>query len=101
MVNSSYRELKTKTYVLSLLDRDGKENKIEAIGIPTITDTGPAGEMSEIRKLFPEAPEEVFTRPIGKVDIMLGLPARRLHATTGITRQDLRLDRSSLGCGWG
>ena len=56
VVNSSYRELKTKTYVLTLLDRDGRENEIEAIGIPTITDTGPAGEMSEIRKLFPEAP---------------------------------------------
>ena len=99
VVNSSYRELKTKKYRLDLRAREMKENYIEVIGIPSITDTIPLGDITDLKNLFPNAPAEAFNRPTGAVDIMLGMPARELHATTGVVKGETRLDVSKFGCG--
>ena len=99
VVNSSYREFKTRVYTLSLIDRHMEEHVIEAVGMPSITDTNLPMDMSKFRNIFPEAPEEAFKRPSGKVDIMLGMPSRRLHAKTGTLRRGLRLDTSIFSCG--
>ena len=72
-VNPSYRERKAKTYVLTLLERDGGKNEIEAVGIPTITDTGLPFSDSNLRK---KAEEWNKTRPSEQ---NVSLPQKDLH----------------------
>ena len=62
----------TKLYKLTLTDRQGKLHEIQAIGIDSITDLPQQPGIQNLRRLFPQAPEEAFNHPTGEVDLLIG-----------------------------
>ena len=97
VVDSHYREMHTLMYNLALVDTKGKLRWIEALGIDTITDTGPPANMEEARIAFPDASESAFIRPVGPVDILIGMNERDLHSKERREVQKLRLSDTPLG----
>ena len=58
-----------------------------------------------MKHLFPQAPPEVWDRPSGPVDLLIGLDHRELQPAGGLARDgcavgSLRLSESRFGCGF-
>ena len=70
-----------------------------------ITEFDHGVDLNPIKHIFPQAPLEVWDRPQGPVDILLGLDNRHLQPAGGLERDGcavggLRLSESRFGCGW-
>jgi len=104
VVDGQYEEESTMLYQLALEDSAGARHVVEAIGMNSLTEVAPAPHVSSLAHLFPEMPPQAaaaFTRPHGRVDVMLGMRDRQLHATAcGLEVGRLRLCRSKFGAGW-
>ena len=62
-------------------------------------------DLTRIKYLFPKVPQDVWDRPSGPVDLLIGLDNRSLQPAGGLARDgcavgDLRLTESRFGCGW-
>merc|ERR1712055_292210 len=62
--------------------------------LPRDPDLGP------IKSLFSGYPQEMFHRPQGRVDLLLGLRNTRLHGKVVKELGDLRVLETTFGCGW-
>merc|ERR1712055_894245 len=62
--------------------------------LPRDPDLGP------IKSLFSGYPQEMFHRPQGRVDLLLGLRNTRLHGRVVKELGDLRVLETPFGCGW-
>ena len=100
VVDSQYRKRKTLAYKIAIIDRVGMEHWVFALGVDTITDANPPSNLKEARRMFPEAPAEVFRRPTGPVKVLLSMTERHLHSHGGEQVGGLRLSPTPLGCGW-
>jgi hypothetical protein len=84
-------------YTFNLVDRQGYAHTVRAVGINSISDTGPVPDMTPIRALFPGFPAATFRRPQGEVDVLLGMNNRRLHPNGVKDVEDLRMMKSRIG----
>ena len=92
-------------YEFNMEDRQGKLRPVRALGIEEITDIPEQPGIRDLKDLFPQAPDEAFERPQGKVDILIGANYRELQPAGGLERDGcqkdgLRLSESKFGCGW-
>ena len=69
----------TTLYTFNLVDNCGTVHTIQAYGIDRISDDSRALDLRKIRSLFPNAPSEVFNRPDGDIDILIGSMYKNLH----------------------
>jgi hypothetical protein len=97
VVGHAYARKESKMYTFTLVDRQGYEHTVRAVGINSISDTGPAPDMTPIQALFPGFPVATFRRPQGEVDVLLGMNNRRLHPNGVKDVENLRMMKSRLG----
>ena len=93
----------TTLYNFALVDNYGKSHWIQAYGIDRISEDSRLLDLRKIQSVFPEAPSEVFNRPGGDIDLLVGSMYKNLHPYGGdglFTRGRLRLLRSHFGCGF-
>ena len=93
----------TTLYTFNLVDNLGAVHTVQAYGIDRISDDSRALDLRQIKSLFPDAPSEVFNRPVGDIDILIGSMYKNLHPYGGEeehTKGRLRLLRSIFGCGF-
>ena len=95
-----YVQKKTAMYELQIVDREGTEHRVEALGLDTVTILPDEPDLSPLTPLLEGLLQEVLVRPKGQVDILLGLGSSALHGKTKQEWGDLRLLESSFGCGW-
>ena len=100
VVDSQYRRRSTLAYEVAVIDVEGKEHWVYALGVEVITDANPPPSLKEARKVFPEAHPDVFRRPVGPVRLLLSMTERHLHSRGGEEKGSLRLAPTPLGCGW-
>merc|ERR1712082_451248 len=92
-------------YKFTVQDNDGVDHELAALGIEMITNFSKQMDLSRIKQFFPQAPEGVWDRPWGPVDLLIGLDYRHLQPAGGLARDGcavggLRLSESKFGCGW-
>ena len=96
--------IKHKTiYNICLADMQSRKHKVEAIGMDSLLAIDPAPEVRELTMQFPSANQyekEVFSRPYGKVQLMLGMASQSLHCTHGMEAGELRLNKNVLYPAW-
>ena len=72
-------------------------------GIDQISEESQAVDLNGVRSVFPGAPKEVFDRPHGSIDLLVGSMFQNLLPYGGqgsFTRGRLRLMNSIFGCGY-
>ena len=72
---------------------------MEAVGVGSITVSGPLPNEDKIRRDFPEIMEEAVNRPVGAAGLLILMTERQLHAQGGMEKDKLRLSQTPLGCG--
>ena len=90
-MGQSYQEKTNLLYKFQLQEKEGRRHKIKALGIEMITEIKDPVDLSSVRDLFPDAPDEVFNRPRGEVDVLLGCNYRHLQPTGGQDRGNLKM----------
>ena len=93
----------TMLYTLVMVDNQGVGHRIEAYGIDQITDESVLLDLSGVMTVFPGAPAEVYNRPSGPIDILIGSMYKNIQpygGEDGFTRGRLRLVKSLFGCGY-
>jgi len=93
----------TMLYSFVMVDNNGTKHNIQAYGIDQITEDTVMLDLEGIRTVFPGAPHEVFDRPAGPIDILIGSMFKNIQpcgGEDGFTRGRLRLSRSLFGCGF-
>ena len=100
VIGEQYCRKRTRMYRVSVIDKMGKPHLINALGVQAITDAMICPNLGEARRLFPSAPQAVFRRAEGPVEILLSMTERHLHANGGEQKGALRLSQTPLGCGW-
>ena len=60
VVGHSYTQKNTLMYEMKMVDRQGIEHVIHALGIDTISDESEDMDLSKVKHLFPYAPKEAF-----------------------------------------
>ena len=94
---------KTILYNLTMVDNNGQSHQVQAFGIEQISEDSRAVDLHGVKTVFPGAPAEVYNRPQGPIDILIGSMFRNLQPFGGegsFTRGRLRLVRSHFGCGY-
>ena len=79
VVGYKRKRMPTRKYTITLVDRRGNPHVITALGLDEITTLPPDPDLSPIRNLLPGYPQEIFHRPQGRVDLLLGLRNTGLH----------------------
>ena len=93
----------TREYSLTLRDMNGTRQRMRAVGIKYITEVKRTPKVKHLRGIFPEAKSdaaEAFSRPYGRVYIMLGMESKSLHFSDGYKAGDLMLNKSAFSPGW-
>ena len=93
----------TMLYTLHLQDNHGTWHTIQAYGIDAISEDSAILDLSGVRTIFPGAPLEVFNRPEGPIDLLVGSMYRNVQPYGGedaFTQGRLRLVKSLFGCGF-
>ena len=86
-----------------MIDNCGQKHIVKAFGIQQITDDTRLVDLNGVKTVFPGAPQEVFTRPTGPIDILIGSMFKNIQPYGGeaeFTRGRLRLVKSLFGCGF-
>ena len=81
----------------------GKKHEVLAYGIDQISEEAVSVDLTGIKTVFPGAPKEVFNRPCGQIDILIGSAYKNLQPFGGegsFTIGRLRLVTSLFGCGY-
>ena len=93
----------TTLYGFEMEDNSGKKHAVKAFGIDQITDKTRIVDLNGVRTVFPGAPREVYNRPQGPIDILIGSMFKNIQpygGEEGFTRGRLRLVKSLFGCGF-
>ena len=93
----------TTLYTFIIVDNQGREHEVQAYGIDKITEDTVILDLSGVRAVFPGAPSEVYERPAGEIDILIGSMYKNIQPWGGddeFTRGRLRLMKSLFGCGY-
>ena len=97
------RVLRTTTlYTLFMVDNEGKQHELKAYGIDKSEDSTVL-DLEGVKSVFPGSQAEVYNRPDGEIDILVGSMYRNLQPFVGedsFTRNRLRLVQSHFGCGF-
>ena len=99
VVGQGYARKRTKAYQATILDNHKRVWKIDLLGIEAITSVDSEVDLTAIQSTFPEAPKEVFYRPAGAVNILVGSNYECLQPFGGKLRGGLRLLDSHFGVG--
>merc|ERR1712055_1269804 len=83
-----------------LEDRKGNLHSVTALGLDAVTTLPQDPDLGPIRSLLAGYPEDMFHRPQGRVDLLLGLRSTRLHGKVVRELGDLRVLETLFGCGW-
>ena len=83
VVDDEFRQRPVMIYRMAVVDRGGTQHVMEAVGVDTITESQPIPDPEAVRAAFPGVPEEVLSRPVGRVGLLLGMTERHLHAEGG------------------
>ena len=62
----------TLLYTFFIMDNQGTRHELQAFGIDQISDDTTAVDLNKVMSVFPGAPREVFARPEGPIDILIG-----------------------------
>ena len=100
VIGNQYCQKKSLMYALTIRDRMGELHLVKALGVQAITDAILCPDLGAARRMFPEAPQAVFRRAAGPVQILLSMTEQHLHANGGSQKGGLRLSKTPLGCGW-
>ena len=73
----------TTLYTFKMIDNLGREHEIRAFGIDQITEDCRTVDLSGVREIFPGAPSEVFSRPSGEIDVLIGSMYRNIQPYGG------------------
>ena len=93
----------TTLYTFFLQDNLGNVHEIKAYGIDAISEDSVVLDLSGVKSIFPGAPKEVYERPSGPIDILIGSAYRNIQPYGGedtFTKGRLRLVKSFFGCGF-
>ena len=93
----------TMLYTFSMVDNYGTSHSVRAYGIDQITDESRSVDLEGVKAIFPGAPSEVYDRPQGPIEILIGSMFRNIQPYGGeesFTRGRLRLVQSIFGCGY-
>ena len=100
VVDMDYRTVHTAKYGLTVEDIDGEQHAVAAQGLGSITTLPPDPDLTPLLPLLGDVPSQVFDRPQGRVDVLIGLRNSKLHGKDVREWGNLRLLRSRFGCGW-
>ena len=93
----------TMLYTFYLEDNSGTMHEIKAYGIDAISEDSTLLDLDGVKTVFPGAPLQVYERPEGPIDILIGSAYRNIQPYGGedtFTRGRLRLVKSLFGCGF-
>ena len=93
----------TTLYTLHLEDNTGVRHEVKAYGIDQISQDSVVLDLHGIRAVFPGAPRDVYDRPDGPIDLLIGSMYKNIQpygGEDGFTRGRLRLVKSLFGCGY-
>ena len=93
----------TMLYTFQMEDNQGRRHDVQAYGIDDITEDAVKVDLNGVKSVFPEAPDEVYSRPEGRIDILIGSMYKNIQPYGGddeFTRGRLRLVKSIFGCGF-
>ena len=62
----------TTLYTLYMVDNTGKRHEIQGYGIDAISEESVILDLDGVRSIFPGAPRQVYDRPDGPIDILVG-----------------------------
>ena len=99
VVGQGYTRKETQAYKVPLKDRSGKQWELDVLGIEAITSVDGELDLSAVRSQFPKAPPQVFHRPAGAVQLLVGSNYEALQPFDGVLAGGLRLLESHLGVG--
>jgi hypothetical protein len=92
----------THEFTLPLVDRAGNIHQVRLFAMKDITSAikqVSTGDMKVVRDMFPQISDMSIKNPMGKVDILIGLPHNGLHPKELATVGNLRLYESQFGSG--
>ena len=69
----------TMLYTLYLEDNHCRRHEVQAFGIDVISEDSVSLDLSGVKSVFPGAPKEVYNRPDGAIDILIGSAYRNLQ----------------------
>ena len=93
----------TTLYTFFMVDNAGTKHEVKAYGIDHITEDSVILDLDGVKTVFPGAPQAVYDRPNGPIDIRVGSMYMNLQPYGGdedFTRGQLRLVKSHFGCGY-
>ena len=93
----------TMLYSFYMEDNFGIKHEVQAYGIDQISEDTVIMDLEGVKSVFPGAPLEVFDRPHGPIDILIGSMYKNIQpygGEDGFSRGRLRLVKSLFGCGY-
>ena len=84
----------TTLYTFYMEDNNGTRHEIQAYGIDQISEDSVIMDLDGVRSVFPGAPQDVYKRPSGPIDILIGAMYTNIQpcgGENGFTRGRLRL----------
>ena len=93
----------TTLYTFTLVDNDEVKHEVQAYGIDQISEDTVILDLSGVKTVFPGAPLEVYNRPDGPIDVLIGSMYKNIQPYGGgdnFTRGRLRMVKSLFGCGF-
>ena len=90
----------TTLYTFYMEDNNGTRHEIQAYGIDQISEDSVIMDLDGVRSVFPGAPQDVYKRPSGPIDIFIGAMYTNIQpcgGEDGFTRGRLRLVKSRSG----
>ena len=93
----------TLLYKFCMIDNDGIKHEMQAFGIEQISEESKAVDLNGVMTVFPGAPKQVFDRPVGPIDILIGsmyMDVQPYGGEENFTKGRLRLMKSKFGCGY-
>ena len=100
VVGNQYRTVQSKAYQFHVFDTEGRRQLVCALGLPDITTLPDEPDLTDLKSLITGYPECVWTRPRGRIDILLGLRSSRLHGARHEVWGDLVMKKTVIGPGW-
>ena len=100
VLTHSYEQVETVEYEVELLSKEGELIKVFAIGLDSLTQEHPCGNLHAAFHLFPEVNPMALERPEGPVDVLLGQDFAGYLPRVERAKGHLLLLKSQFGSGY-